>query len=224
MRRKPSNRRNNRPTPLRRLCVSRSYSQGPIRVPGGGTAGPNPKSGAGRRVPLPSYARSWGRFPLPASRAMGGLRPRAHHRPVRGTAGTSPPFGRPRQPDGAPCPSPTGPAAGLRTVSLSRTGSVGINLHDGAVRRHRFRPDPDGLFLPDMPENPVGNPALRPTVHPGADGMPTPEPERQSPPLAAMPGNVREGIGHLQVRDAHSPAVPAEAMQCAHSSLQSMPS
>ena len=117
----------------------------------------------------------------------------------------SPPFGYPRQPDEARWPSPAGLADGLRTVILSHTGSVGTNLHDGVVHRYHLRPDPDGLFLPDMFENPVGNPALRPTVHPGVDRIPMPEPGWRPPPFAAMLGNIRDGIGHPQVRDTHIP-------------------
>ena len=207
MRRNPFDRRNNRSTPLRRLHISRSYSQGSIRLPRGGTAGPDPKSSTGRRPPLPSYARSINGdgFPCRSPGRWGGPRPSGASRARPGDNGNVTAVRASRQPDGSRWSIPTGSAAGLRAVFPSRTGSVGTDLHDRAVHRHRFRLDLDELFLPDILENPFGNPALRPAVHPGVDGMPTSEPGRQSPSFAAMLGNIRDGIGYLRVQDAHIP-------------------
>ena len=87
-------------------------------------------------------------------------------------------------------------------------GCVGTNLHNGTGHRQRLRPDPDGLFIPGMSEHMVMDPTLRPAIRPGADltdGMSTPEPGRLYPPLVDMLGNIRDGIGQLQVRDARIP-------------------
>ena len=169
--------------------------------------GPEPQIRCRLAGPVPSFARSINRDGFPCRPPNdGAVRvPRAHHGPVPGTAGTSPSFGHPRQPDESRYPIPRGtcrqPADCFSFAHRFR--------RDGPSRWYcpstSLPADPNELFLPDMLENPVGNPALRPTVRPGVDGMPTPEPGRQSPPLAAMPGNVRDGIGCLQVRDAHIP-------------------
>ena len=54
MRRNPFNRRNNRSISLRRLYISRLYSQGSIRVRNGGTTGSYPSAKASCRVASPS--------------------------------------------------------------------------------------------------------------------------------------------------------------------------
>ncbi len=49
---------------------------------------------------------------------------------------------------------------------------------------------------------PVEHPVPGPAVHPGVDGVPVADPGRQPPPLAAMLGDVQDGVEHLQVRQA----------------------
>ena len=124
--RNPFNRRNNRPTSLRRPHVSRSHTQGLSRIPGWGATGPNPDSGAGWRVPSPYVCpiRQQGRFPLPAPGRRDGLRPpdRIMDLP-RGWRECRYPSGIPRQTHEVCRSAPTGSAVDLGTV-FSCTGSV----------------------------------------------------------------------------------------------------
>ncbi len=77
IRRNPFKRRNSRSISLRRLYISRSYSQGWSRLRFGGTTGVYPSAKANWRVSSPSYARSMSRqsgaFCLP--RRFSSLRP-----------------------------------------------------------------------------------------------------------------------------------------------------
>lgn len=52
-----------------------------------------------------------------------------------------------------------------------------------------------------------GQQMMKPAIHPGVDGMPTPEPGRSSSPRVTMLGDVHDGIEHVQVRDAHVAAL-----------------
>ena len=145
----PFSRRSNRSTSLRRSHISRwsSKDQSGSRAEEPQARTPNSVQVDGSRcLHMPGHK---GQFLLPASQAMeqlaslgrimtcpGGRRERHRRSCIRGN----------RMNPGAP--SPTGLAGGLRTVFLSRIGSVEMNLHDGAVHRHHFRPDPDELLLP----------------------------------------------------------------------------
>ena len=101
MRRNPFRRRNRRSTSLRRLYISRSYSQGLRRVLFGGTTGAKPRSSANWRVRSSSYARSITSAGLPDGRPClsGAFGPAARRAPDRGRARGRRPSGRPRQPD-----------------------------------------------------------------------------------------------------------------------------
>ena len=77
-----------------------------------------------------------------------------------------------------------------------------MHLDDGAVHRYRLQPDAHDLLALQMLEDPVQHPVLRPPVHPRVDGMPVAEPRRQPAPLAAMLGDIQDGVENLPVRQA----------------------
>ena len=85
---------------------------------------------------------------------------------------------------------------------FSRPGAVRVNLHDGAVQRHRLQLDAHDLLALQVLEHPVQHPALGPAVHPGIDRVPVAEPRRKTAPLAAMLGHIQDRVQHLQVRQA----------------------
>ena len=53
----------------------------------------------------------------------------------------------------------------------------------------------------ELLEYPVQDAPLGPTIHPGVDGMPIAKPAGQPPPLAALFGNVKDGIEYLRVSE-----------------------
>ena len=96
-----------------------------------------------------------------------------------------------------------GPAAprfadGLGAVFFSRPGPVGMHLDDRAVQGDRLELDSHDLFALQVFEDAV----LGPAIHPGVDGMPFAKPPWQPAPLAAMLGDIQDGIEHLQIREA----------------------
>ena len=180
MRRNPFGRRNSRSTPLRRLYIRRSYSQGPNRVLRGGTTGSNPNLGASWAclVALACPVHQQRQLLAPGSQAMEQLatlgrimglsgRQRERHRrsSIRGNQ---------TNPGG---PSPGGLADGLWTVFVARP-SRREEPSRGAVHRNRLSLDPGELLLLEVFEHPAEDPVLRLAIHPGADGVPPPEPRR----------------------------------------------
>ena len=75
-----------------------------------------------------------------------------------------------------------------------------MDRDDGAVQRHRLEPDAQELFALQVSKDPVEHPILGPAIHPGVDGVPVAEPLRYAPPLAALLGDIQDGIEHLPVR------------------------
>ena len=75
-----------------------------------------------------------------------------------------------------------------------------MNLDDGTVERHRFDPEAHDPFALQMLEDPVQHPGLRPPVHPRVDRVPVAEPRRQAAPLAAMLGDIQDGVENLPIR------------------------
>ena len=84
---------------------------------------------------------------------------------------------------------PAGPDDGLWTV-FPGTDPVEANRPDGAVHRHRLRPDPDGPFPPGTFKHPVGDPDPRP-----GDNHTTHEPQHTS---RADPVRDHPKVGALQ--------------------------
>lgn len=90
---------------------------------------------------------------------------------------------------------------------FSRADPVRMDLDAGAVQRHRRRLEPPELFLLEGFEHPVKDSVLRPAIHPGGEGMPPPEPRRESATCPLL-GDRQEGIESGQIRDLHIPPLP----------------
>ena len=67
------------------------------------------------------------------------------------------------------------------------------------VQRNSFNTDTDDLLMLELPKNMAQDTTLCPAIHAGIDGMPVAEAFGQPSPLAAMLGNVKNGIENLQV-------------------------
>src|SRR4030095_12016381 len=74
-----------------------------------------------------------------------------------------------------------------------------MNLDDGAVERDRLDPDSHDLRLLQALEYPVEHAALGPAVHARVDGVPVAEPLGQATPLAAILGDVQDGVQDSQM-------------------------
>lgn len=85
---------------------------------------------------------------------------------------------------------------------FSRARPVRMNLHEGAVQRHRLRLDLHAPLLLEVFEHPVEDPVLRPAIHPRTDGVPTPKPGWHPPSLAPLLDGIQDGAEDLRVRDA----------------------
>lgn len=77
-----------------------------------------------------------------------------------------------------------------------------MNLDHGAVERHRLDPEAHDPLALQLLEHPVQNAVLRPPVHPSVDRVPVAEPGWQAAPLAAMFGDIQDGVENLPVRQA----------------------
>ena len=207
MRRPPCRCRNRRSTSLRRWSSSRSYPHGASRICAEAPPARTPMSAqasVARRLPTPRpstpAAALAGR---PGAGAPYG--PQAQHGLVPGTARTSPLFKQPRQPDASWWAVLRGTCRGAVDRFVSRPRPSGENLHAGTGQRPCLQLDSDERFLLEVCEHPTEDPGLRPVIHLSVDGMPPPEPSRDSPPLAPLLGNLQDDIEHGQIRDAHLP-------------------
>src|ERR1700733_4241600 len=77
-----------------------------------------------------------------------------------------------------------------------------MHLDAGAVQRDGLDPDANDLSTLQLLEHPVEYASLGPAVHARVDGVPIAEPLWQSAPLAAVLGDVQDGIQHTQIRQA----------------------
>ncbi len=77
-----------------------------------------------------------------------------------------------------------------------------MHLHDGAVQRHGLDLDAHDLGPLQLLEHPVEHAALGPTVHARIDGVPVAETLGKAAPLAAVLGNVQDGVQHAQIGQA----------------------
>ena len=82
---------------------------------------------------------------------------------------------------------------------FQRACAVRMHLDNGAVHRDHLKLDLDYPSPLELLEYPVQDAALGPTIHPGVDGMPIAKPAGQPPPLAALFGNVKDGIEYLNI-------------------------
>ena len=109
-----------------------------------------------------------------------------------------------------------GPAAarfsdGLGTVFL-RAGAVRMNLDHRTIQRDRFDFDANDLRALPFLEYTIKHTLLGPAIHPRIDRVPITETLWQAAPLAAMLGNVKDRVQHLQVRHANVAALLRQAM------------
>ncbi len=74
-----------------------------------------------------------------------------------------------------------------------------MDFDAGAVQRNSFNTDTDDLLMLKLPKYMAQYTTLCPAIHAGIDGMPVAESLGQSSPLAAMLGNVKNGIENLQI-------------------------
>ena len=77
-----------------------------------------------------------------------------------------------------------------------------MDLDARAVQRNRFELEAHELVALQLLEDLVEDPGLRPPIHPGVDGVPSPKPSRQPTPLAAVFGDIQNGIEYLQIGEA----------------------
>jgi hypothetical protein len=78
-----------------------------------------------------------------------------------------------------------------------------MHLHRGRVQCDRLDLDAHDLLQLQLLEDPVHDPAFRPAVHPGVDGVPVAKPLRQTAPLASMLGHIQQRVQQLKVRQTH---------------------
>ncbi len=87
-----------------------------------------------------------------------------------------------------------------------------MKFNDCAIPRYRFDPDADNLRALQLREHLVQHTAAGPAVHARVDRVPTAEARRQTAPLAALFGYVKDRIEHLQIRQTHIAALARQAM------------
>ena len=85
-----------------------------------------------------------------------------------------------------------------------------MNLHNGAVQGHRLNLDAYELGILQSLKQSVEYAALGPTVHARVDRVPVAKALWKTAPLAAMFGNVQDGIENLQVRKAYIAPLPRQ--------------
>ena len=86
-----------------------------------------------------------------------------------------------------------------------RAGAVGMDLDARAVQRNRFELEAHELVALQLLEDLVEDPGLRPPNSSGCRRCAIPKPSRQPTPLAAVFGDIQNGIEHLQIREADVP-------------------
>ena len=88
-----------------------------------------------------------------------------------------------------------------------------MNLHHGAVQRHRLDLDAHDLRLLQLLEHPVERTAFAPAVHARIDRVPIAEPPGQAAPLAALLGYVQDGIQNTEVGQTHVAPLRGQAVR-----------
>jgi hypothetical protein len=87
-----------------------------------------------------------------------------------------------------------------------------MNLHDGAVQRHRLDLDTHDLGLLKLGKHAIQHAALGPSVHARVDGMPVAEALGQAAPFASVLCNVKDRIQHAQIRETYIAALQRQAV------------
>jgi len=87
-----------------------------------------------------------------------------------------------------------------------------MDLDRGAVQRHGLDLDTDNLSMLQTLEHPIQYASPRPSAHAGIDRVPSAKALGQAAPLAALLGDVQDGVKNLQVREADIPALARQAV------------
>jgi len=87
-----------------------------------------------------------------------------------------------------------------------------MNLDAGAVNAHRLDADAHHLRALQLLEHAIQDASFGPAVHARVDRVPVAESLGQASPLAAVLGDVKDRIDHLQVGHAHVAALRGQAM------------
>ena len=85
-----------------------------------------------------------------------------------------------------------------------------MHFHSGAIQRHGFDSHLDDVLPLESLEDEIQYSVLGPTVHPRIDRMPGSIPLGKPAPLAAMFGNVEDGIDNIEVLVLHVAALGRE--------------
>jgi hypothetical protein len=72
--------------------------------------------------------------------------------------------------------------------------SIGVNLNNSAVERDCFNFDRDQTFSQESFKHSIKHTIFTPSAHAGINGMPVAKLFRQAAPLAAVFGNVQDGM------------------------------
>lgn len=95
---------------------------------------------------------------------------------------------------------------------FGRTRTVRMHLDAGGVQRHSFELDLHDLRALQLLKGTVEHAQLGPAVHARVDGVPVAETLGQATPLAAVLGDVQDGVEHLQIAQADIAALPRQAL------------
>jgi len=87
-----------------------------------------------------------------------------------------------------------------------------MHLDRGAVQRHRFNSNPYDLSMLQALEHPIKHARLRPAAHASIDGMLAPKALGQRAPLAALLGDVQDGVEHLKIGQTDIAALHRQAV------------
>ena len=91
-------------------------------------------------------------------------------------------------------------------------GAVGMDLDAGRVQRDRLDADAYYLHSLQLFEHTVEHAGLGPAIHARVDGVPVTEALGQSAPLAALLGDVQDGVDYLQITEADIPPLDWQAV------------
>ncbi len=82
-----------------------------------------------------------------------------------------------------------------------------MDFDGGGIQAHGFDADAHDLLALQLLEDLIQYAALGPAIHAGVDGMPISEAFGQSTPLAAVLGDIEQGVQQLQVVELHVAAL-----------------
>lgn len=87
-----------------------------------------------------------------------------------------------------------------------------MGLDRSAVQRYGLDLDTDKLSMLQTLEDPIQHASPRPSAHTRVDRVPSAKALGQATPLAALLGDVQDGVKNVQVREADIPALARQAV------------